>query len=80
MDKRKLIDGTEVDCFEKPVDLIVHTKSPAKWLLIDLETGQEYIGSDFAYETFSEKLRDKVKTNKIGSWLKIKDKNNKNIT
>jgi hypothetical protein len=80
MDKRKLKDGTEVDDFEKPIDLIIHTKAPGKWLLIDLETGQEYFGSDFAHETFAEKLRLKVQTSKIGSWIKIKDKNGKNIT
>ncbi len=78
MDKRKLKDGSEVDAFEKPIELLVHTKAPAKWLLIDLETGEEYLGSDFAHQTFSEQLRDKIKINKIGSWLKIKDKNNKN--
>jgi len=27
------------------VDLVVHTKSPEKWLLIDRETGQTYQGS-----------------------------------
>jgi hypothetical protein len=31
--------------FDKPVDLVVHTKSPEKWLLIDRETGQVYTGS-----------------------------------
>jgi len=31
--------------FDKPVDLVVHTKSPGKWLLIDRETGQIYTGS-----------------------------------
>jgi hypothetical protein len=30
---------------EKPVDLVVHTKSPQKWLLIDRETGQAYEGN-----------------------------------
>jgi len=28
-----------------PVDLVVHTKSPNKWLLIDRETGQTFQGS-----------------------------------
>lgn len=28
-----------------PVDLIIHTKSPEKWLLIDRETGQVYVGN-----------------------------------
>jgi hypothetical protein len=43
---RKLIDGSEVEETDKPVDLIIHTKAPGKWKLIDLETGQEYIGSN----------------------------------
>lgn len=56
---RKLIDGSEVEEFEKAVDLTIHTKAPGKWLLIDLETGQEYIGSD--------------KPNLYGKWKRIKD-------
>jgi hypothetical protein len=59
VDMRKLIDGSEVEEFEKAVDLTIHTKAPAKWLLIDLETGQEYIGSD--------------KPNLYGKWKRIKD-------
>ena len=31
---------------EKPVNLIIHTKSPQKWLLIDRESGQAYEGND----------------------------------
>lgn len=31
---------------DNPVDLIVHTKSPQKWLLVDRETGQTYEGND----------------------------------
>ena len=27
------------------VDLVVHTKSPEKWMLIDKETGEVYQGS-----------------------------------
>jgi hypothetical protein len=30
---------------QESVDLVVHTKSPQKWLLIDRETGQSYEGS-----------------------------------
>jgi hypothetical protein len=56
---RKLIDGSEVEEFEKAIDLTIHTKAPAKWLLIDLETGQEYLGSD--------------KPNLYGKWKRIKD-------
>ncbi len=28
-----------------PIDLVVHTKSPEKWILIDKETGEIYQGS-----------------------------------
>lgn len=52
--------GAEVEEFEKAVDLTIHTKAPGKWLLIDLETGQEYIGSN-------------VPT-KYGKWIRLKDR------
>jgi hypothetical protein len=58
----KMYQGAEVDEFDKATDLTIHTKAPGKWLLIDLETGQEYIGSD--------------KPNLYGKWRRIKDKNN----
>jgi len=70
-DNRVLKDGSEVDSFDKPVDLIIHTKAPEKWKLIDLETGEEYLGSEIATD-FAEILREKVKTNKIGTWVKTK--------
>lgn len=73
MNKRILKNGSEVDSFDKPVDLIIHTKAPEKWKLTDLETGEEYLGSEILTD-FAEILRDKVKTNKIGTWVKIKGK------
>ena len=57
---RKLLNGNYVEEFPTPVDLTIHTKAPSKWLLIDLETGQEYMGAD-------------VPT-KYGRWTRIKDK------
>lgn len=42
----RMYQGAEVPDLEKAVDLTIHTKAPGKWLLIDLETGQEYIGSE----------------------------------
>jgi hypothetical protein len=36
----------EYKTFEQPVDLLVHTKCPEKWLLIDRETGQIYQGNN----------------------------------
>lgn len=56
----KMYQGAEVEEFSKAVDLTIHTKAPGKWLLIDLETGQEYIGADVP--------------NKYGRWLRLKDK------
>jgi hypothetical protein len=73
MTKRILKDGSELEAFEKPVDLIIHTKAPGKWKLVDMETGEEYLGSEIMTE-FAEVLRDKVKINKIGTWVKTKGK------
>jgi hypothetical protein len=44
MSKRKLKDGTEVNESEFPVSLVIQTRCPEKWKLIDLETGEEYQG------------------------------------
>ena len=74
MNKRKLKDGTEVESYDHPIDLIIHTKAPGKWKLIDMETGEEYLGSQIAHHTFAEMLRDKVMNCKIGSWQKTRDR------
>lgn len=71
MNTRVLQDGSVVNSLERPIDLIIHTKAPEKWKLIDLETGEEYIGSEIN-SGFAEILREKVKINKIGSWSKYK--------
>lgn len=42
---RKLQDGVNVYELENPVELVVFTKVPMKWLLIDRETGEQYIGT-----------------------------------
>lgn len=42
---RKLQNGKLVNETEKAIDLTIHTKCPEKWMLIDMETGQKYIGS-----------------------------------
>ena len=73
MNKRILRDGSEVDSFDNPVELIIHTKCTEKWKLIDLETGEEYLGSEIGTD-FAEILREKVKINKIGTWVKTKGK------
>jgi hypothetical protein len=71
MNRRILKDGSEVDSFDKPVDLVIHTKAPGKWKLTDLETGEEYLGSEISTD-FAEVLREKVNINKIGTWVKTK--------
>ena len=35
----------EYEDLESPIDLVIHTKSPNKWLLIDRESGQVYQGN-----------------------------------
>jgi len=42
---RILKDGSEVPDYEKAFDLTIHTKCPEKWILIDMETGQKYVGT-----------------------------------
>lgn len=76
--KRKLLDGSEVDDYDYPIDLIIHTKAPAKWKLIDLETGQEYLGSEIPHANFAEELRKRVINGTIGSWFKTKGRAIKN--
>jgi hypothetical protein len=44
MKERTLKDGTIVKELDKVKILEVKTKCPEKWKLIDLETGEEYIG------------------------------------
>ena len=72
MHKRILKNGTHVESYDHPIDLIIHTKAPAKWKLIDMETGEEYLGSEITHPSFGELLRQKVMECKIGSWSKTK--------
>ena len=55
-----MYQGAEVHEFEEAVNLTIHTKAPGKWLLVDLETGQEYIGLDVPTQW--------------GRWRRIKDR------
>jgi len=41
---RKLQNGITVYELDEAVELVVRTKAPMKWKLIDQETGEEYIG------------------------------------
>jgi hypothetical protein len=45
MKTRTLLDGQDVEELDKAVTLKVYTKCPEKYMLIDLQTGERYIGS-----------------------------------
>lgn len=45
MKRRKLTSGDLVQEFDKAVTLKVYTRCPEKYKLIDMETGEEYIGN-----------------------------------
>lgn len=42
MKYRRLLTGKLVPELEKEVSIIISTKCPAKWVLVDLETGDQY--------------------------------------
>lgn len=46
MGNRNLINGKQSEELDQRVQLMVETKSPTKWILIDGETGQIYRGCD----------------------------------
>ena len=46
MKTRKLIDGREAQELDQPIKLLIETKCPSKWKIIDMETGQAYIGTN----------------------------------
>ena len=46
MKTRTLLNGSTVTELEEPVILQIKTKCPSKYKLIDMETGQTYIGYD----------------------------------
>ena len=43
---RKLKNGVQVYELDNPVTLTVYTRCPMKYILVDRETGEEYIGQD----------------------------------
>ena len=69
-----MLNGSTVSEFDEAVDLIIHTRAPGKYKIVDLETGEEYIGSEIKNESFAPVLIEKVNRGKIGQWIKIKAK------
>jgi hypothetical protein len=55
---RKLQDGTKVSNLEENITLKVYTKCPSKYKLVDMETGEEYIGQDPRYNNHHWKKID----------------------
>lgn len=46
---------------DSPVELRVLTKAPTKWLLIDRETGQVYVGNDMGtWDKLAPKQREGI--------------------
>ena len=45
MADRKLVDGTWAQELDQPVNLVIKTKCPSKWKIVDMETGKAYIGT-----------------------------------
>ena len=79
MNIRNLKDGSHVESFDIPIDLIIHTKAPGKWKIFDMETGEEYIGSSLTHPKYGLILKNKVINGSVGSWIKVKiQKNNRN--
>lgn len=71
MNTRLLQDGSNVESLDYPVDLIIHTKAPGKWKIIDMETGEHYLGSSAPHPKYASNLRAKVASGKTGSWTKL---------
>ena len=46
---RFLKSGVEIEVLNSPIDLIIHTKVPSKYILLDEETGQIYRGNKEGY-------------------------------
>ena len=59
MKKRKLLSGEEVIELERATTLKIYTKCPNKYKLIDMETGEEYIGID-SENSHWDKIEKKV--------------------
>lgn len=72
MKSRKLINGEEAEELDSAITLIIYTRSPEKYKLIDMETGEEYIGCKNGNPTYHKVILDKIKSNHVGQWTKTK--------
>ena len=63
---RTLLDGTQVHDEQNANNLKVYTKCPTKYKLVDMETGEEYMGLPFGskhpnglYDVYWQKIEKK---------------------
>jgi hypothetical protein len=60
---RQLLNGEVITELQEPINLNVYTKCPEKYMLIDMETGQKYIG----YSTVGKSCWKKVEVDEYSS-------------
>jgi hypothetical protein len=61
MKSRKLLDGKKVKELERAITLKVYTKCPNKYKLIDMETGDIYMGIDNPNSNWQKVLDNETK-------------------
>jgi len=59
MASRNLISSGEVKELQQPINLLIRTLAPDKWILVDQETGHVYQGSD-RMDSYGPWVRHKV--------------------
>lgn len=62
MKTRTLLDGNEVEELDQAVTLEVRTKCPEKWMLVDMQTGERYIGYKTAGPNYWRKVNQECPT------------------
>lgn len=58
---RGLRSGRQVKELEGLVELALHTHCPEKWVSVDLETGDVWVGSDAGWKRATSDLRSEVR-------------------
>jgi hypothetical protein len=66
---RSLLNGDKVKELDSPVTITVYTKCPEKWMLVDMETGQHYLGTDKSLEI--NELNKNMKSSTYVVWDKM---------
>lgn len=59
---RTLLDGRDVEELDKPITLKVYTKCPEKYMLIDMQTGERYIGYKTTGNNYWRKVNEECPT------------------